>query len=73
LAGADVNSKSFGQGTEISHGESPLHAAAQVFTLRLDDPAAENESNSATGPVGHNQVRPESDAHELLPLNSERS
>jgi hypothetical protein len=60
VAGADVNSKNFGQGTEVSHGETPLHAAAEVFSPRRDGPAGENGSGSDIDPRhnGHNQVHP---------------
>jgi hypothetical protein len=40
-AGADVNSKNFGQGTEIS----PLHAAAEVLMSARDVPLAAPSGN----------------------------
>jgi hypothetical protein len=46
-AGADVNSKNFGQGTDISHCETPLHAAAEVFAPRRNR-AAVSSSETAT-------------------------
>jgi hypothetical protein len=57
-AGADVNSKNFGQGTEISHLETPLHAAAEVLMPRSDLPVAApsgNETESGAA-LGHNEV-----------------
>ena len=49
IAGADVNSKSFGQSAEISHTETPLHAAAEVCAPNrhaADAAPCENEAES---------------------------
>ena len=40
IAGADVNSKNFGQNTDISHSETPLHAAAEACAPSRSRPAA---------------------------------
>ncbi len=52
-AGADVNSKNFGQGTDISHCETPLHAAAEVFAAAVVPPENEKECDAH---LGHNEV-----------------
>jgi hypothetical protein len=49
IAGADVNSKSFGQSAEISHTETPLHAAAEACAPSrhaADAAPCENEAES---------------------------
>ncbi len=57
-AGADVNSKNFGQGTEISHFESPLHAAAEVVMSARDVPLTAPSGNEAESreSLAHNEV-----------------
>jgi hypothetical protein len=57
-AGADVNSKNFGQGTEVSHLETPLHAAAEVLTPTSDLAVAAPSGNEAESgaALGHNEV-----------------
>lgn len=57
-AGADVNSKNFGHGTDISHCETPLHAAAEVLAPRRDQAAAATSVNATEcgTDLWHNEV-----------------
>jgi ankyrin repeat protein len=60
LAGADVNSRSFGLCTDVSYNETPLHAAAEVLVSSCSATAvaasASDDKTECGRVLEHNEV-----------------